>query len=67
MARRWSVLAHSAAGLTFFLGFAFLPKVLPRLNGQELFFWLCVVGAVLAFVMTNVAYARSTRIGSGHP
>ena len=64
MEQRWTVLAHSAAGLAFFLGFAFLPRILPNLEGQGLFFWLCVVGSILSFVMTNVACARSTGKGS---
>ena len=65
MERGWSVRAHSTASLAFFLGFAFLPRILPNLNGQRLFFWLSVVGSVLAFVMTNVAYTRAMRRGSG--
>ena len=64
MGTRGAVFWHSAAGLVFFLGFVFLPRVLPGLNGQRLFLWVCVGGAILSFVMTNVACATAARSGS---
>ena len=65
METKWAVLAHSAGGLVFFLGFVLLPRVVPNLAGQRLFLWICVSGAIVAFVMTNVACARATGSGSG--
>jgi hypothetical protein len=65
MSARFAVLAHSAAGLAFFLGFVFMPRILPALAGQRLFLWICVLGGILAFVMTNLAGRRATRSGSG--
>jgi len=52
---RSAVLTHSAAGLAFFLGLAFLPRLIPSLLTNPLFFWICVVGAVVSFLMTNLA------------
>ena len=65
MEGRVAVLAHSAAGLAFFLGFVFLPQILPVLVGQKLFLWICVVGGVVAFVMTNLVCVRASRASSG--
>ena len=52
---RSRVLPHSAAALGFFLGLAFLPRLIPALQQNSLFFWICVLGAVVSFIMTNRA------------
>jgi len=40
---------------------------LPTLAGQKLFAWICVLGGIVAFVMTNLSSASAARAGSpGH-
>jgi putative flippase GtrA len=55
---RSRVLAHSAAALGFFLGLAFLPRLIPALQQNPLFFWICVLGAIVSFIMTNRSVSR---------
>ena len=55
------VLAHSTAALGFFLGFVFLPKLIPRLQESTLFFWIAVLGSVASFVLTNLVLFRSAQ------
>ena len=58
---RLAVLAHSSAAFAFFLCLAFLPRLLPSLGKSSLTFWICVIGAGVSFVMTNLVHFRLTR------